>query len=63
MGGKSCLLLRSDIQVRNEIFMSEEFTVINVRSLSSRTFTFMGMFDLDEDLIPLIQSSGGNAPF
>ena len=30
--------------------------IINVRSLSSQTFPFMGMFDLDEDLIPLMQS-------
>ncbi len=36
--------------------------IINVRSLSSRTYPFMGMFDWDEDLIPLIQSPGGNAP-
>ncbi len=27
--------------------------IINVRSLSSRTFLFMGMFDWDEDLIDL----------
>ena len=32
---------------------------INVRSLSSQTFHFMGMFDWDEDLLPLIQSPGG----
>ncbi len=31
---------------------------INVRSLSSRSFSFMGMFDWNEDLIPLIQSPG-----
>ena len=29
--------------------------------LSSQTFPFMGMFDLDEDLISLIQSPRGNA--
>ncbi len=27
----------------------------------TKTFPFMSMFDLDEDLIPLIQSPGGNA--
>ncbi len=36
------------------------YILINVRNLSSLTFPFMGMFDLDEDLIPLIESPEGN---
>ncbi len=35
---------------------------INVRSLSSKTFPYMGMFDWDVDLIPVIKTPGGNAP-
>ena len=39
----------------------EKDIFINGRSLSSRTFPFMGMFDLYEDLISLLQSPSGNA--
>ncbi len=34
--------------------------MINGWSLSSWPFTFMGMFDLEEDTIPLIRSARGN---
>ena len=34
----------------------------NVRSWSSQTFPFMGMFDWEEGLIPLAQSHRDNAP-
>ncbi len=48
-----------ELQVRYHYF---NYKHVNVRSLSSQTFPFMGIFDLDEDLIPLIQSPRGNAP-
>ncbi len=42
------------------LFFSIAILFINVRTVSSWTFPFMGMFDWGEDLIPLIQSPGGN---
>ncbi len=42
-------------------FLKHFILIPNVRSLSSQTFPFMGMFDWEEGLNPLALSLGGNA--